>query len=130
MPRKARKSRVKPVEFSWWANVYVIARRCQECGYSPENTHWRLAVSEREAMLGLEEWEPDEPADLPLSKKQARERAKKHNAMERRFYDVWVRMLYRAGEITQPPESQCTWVTTTPFPSGWRPSQPSLMLVN
>ena len=131
MPRKVKRVKVRVPTTNWWAGVFVLARRSEECDYTPGNVFWRRASSEHEAMLGIEEWEPDEPILLPMTKKDAQERAKRRNAMERRFFDIRLRMLYRTGEARIPQkEPECVWVETTPFPAGFSPTRSAVCPAN
>lgn len=123
MPRQPRAAKVPPPATNWWANTYVMMRKDETGPYAPGNVCWRRAENEHEAMLGLEEWDPDEPTALPMSRERARERAKRKDPMSKRFFDLHTRMLYRAGELEIPPERKCVWVETSPFPSGWTPGQ-------
>lgn len=84
-----------------WRNVPVVARKDPSGHYAPDNLELRAAASEKEARMGLEEWSPDEPDVLPMTKAEKRERRKLKTAMERWTFDVHHRMGWRA-RLSQP----------------------------
>lgn len=130
MPRRARRAHVPEPKVSWWATAYVLARKSSKGPYEPENVYWRPAQSEHEAMLGLEEIDEDESLSLPLSREKAAERTRKKSAMEKRFFDLHIRMMYRAGVLKPPPKQDCVVVDASPFPAGWKPGQPETAAAN
>jgi len=130
MPRKAKRARIPEPKVSWWTTAYVLARKSPKGPYAPDNVYFRHARSEHEAMLGLEEIDVAEPLVLSLSREKAAERARKKDAMERRFFDLYIRMMYRSGVLKPPPEKDCVEVIASPFPSGWKPGQPETAIVN
>ena len=76
----------------------VLARRDQLAPYGPDNCYWRPARSEHEAVMGSEDIGiPDEPLELPMSAADKRKRAGLASDDERRMFDIWHRMLWRAG---------------------------------
>jgi transcriptional regulator with XRE-family HTH domain len=80
-----------------WQQVSVLARKDPEGPYSPENCFWRPARNAKEARMGIEEWFTAEPDELPLTASQKRQREKLRTEDERRLFDIWARMLWRAS---------------------------------
>ena len=130
MPRRARRAKIPTPKVSWWTTAYVLARKSPKGPYAPENVHFRHARSEHEAMLGLEEIDEDESLVLPLSREKAAERARKKDTMEKRFFDLYIRMMYRSGVLKPPPKQDCVEVIASPFPAGWKPGQPEPATAN
>lgn len=130
MPRKTTRAKITEPKVSWWATAYVLARKSSTEPYEPDNVYWRPARSEHEAMLGLEEIDADEPLALRLSREKAAERERKKDAMEKRFFDLYIRMMYRAGVLKPPPKQDSVEVIASPFPAGWKPGQPETAAAN
>lgn len=124
MARKARTQGTDKAGTPWWAGTYVVARLDQEGEFCPHNTYWRLALNDHEAQMGLEEWSADEPVWLPMTKREAKERAALKDQNERRLYDVRLRMMMRCGQKPQDPRTEYVRVESTPFPCGWSPTRP------
>ncbi len=78
-----------------FSKVMVFARKDPFGSYSNNNCYWRPAKTEKEATMGIEEWVPEEPLIIPMSKKDKKRRAlmPKH---KQRMFDIWHRMMWRA----------------------------------
>lgn len=78
-------------------NIYVLARKDSLGPYGPDNCYWRRARTAKEARMGIEEWNPDEPEDLPLTLDEELERDRMPES-EQRMFDIWKRMMWRSEQ--------------------------------
>jgi hypothetical protein len=79
-----------------WRKMPVVARKNADGAYEPGNMYVRFARTPKEARMGIEELYPDEPEIIPMTDKEKAERAALGSEEERRLFDIWTRMLWRA----------------------------------
>lgn len=116
---------IQELRQDWWSRRLVFARINVDGGYEPGNVHWRQAVNEHEANIGIEELDDDEPVRLPMSRDHYRKRMKQPTADLRRLFDVWLRMMYRGGLHQGLRLEKSKWVTSTPFSEEFDPPRDS-----
>lgn len=75
----------------------MLARRDHDGPFSPDNCYWRKARTEKEARMGIEEWYPDEPEDIPFTAEERLKRSRM-SASEQRMFDIWKRMIWRSEQ--------------------------------